>query len=128
MLVADLVRTLRPAWDTRAITAAIAEVRHRSLAEIVFAAVRIAENPANQTPKALTFEGEHWKPMTASHVPPSPRDREALLEAIADCELCDLHGRLDNGWLCLHNPEAAERARRGAELARQALFAVRNEQ
>lgn len=67
--LADLTRTIRPAWDTRAITTAIAEVSHADLPDIAAALLRIADNPDMRTPAALTFEGDHWHTPTTKLYP-----------------------------------------------------------
>jgi hypothetical protein len=67
--LADLARLIRPAWDTRAITDAIAEVRHRELREIAWALITVALDPQFRTPKALTFEGDHWRAPAISNKP-----------------------------------------------------------
>lgn len=122
--VAELVRLVRSGWDTRAVVAALGEVSDRTLADVVYAAVRCAQNPANRTPAAIKFEGDHWPPRPATPTTPAnPRERLALLAAVRDCDLCDDHGRLPAGPLCAHDPNTGERARRGKQLALAALQA-----
>jgi hypothetical protein len=67
--LAEMVRAFRPAWDTRAITDAIAEVRHQEPRAIAWALISVAQNPEMRTPKALTFEGDHWRAPTPTSKP-----------------------------------------------------------
>ena len=65
--------------------------------------------------------------------PPSdPVDNHAEMTAISvrQCPYCDEHGYLPNGFRCPHeSPEVtAERARRGAALARAALTTTKHDQ
>ena len=62
--LAEMTRVFRPAWDTRAITDAIAEVRHQEPRAIAWALISVACDPQFRTPKALTFEGDHWRAPT----------------------------------------------------------------
>lgn len=122
--IAALVRLVRSGWDDRPIMDAIAAVSDRPLADVVYAAVRCAQNPANRTPAAIKFEGDHWPPRPATATTPAnPRERQALLAAVRDCGLCDDHGRLPAGPLCAHDPDTVERARRGKQLVLAALQA-----
>ena len=74
-LLADLARTIRPAWDTRAIVKHIGEVKHRTVPEIAWALLTVAADPAMKTPAALTFDGPHWRaPEPLKH--PQPYRRE----------------------------------------------------
>ena len=64
--LADLLHQLRPEWAKPAIMAALREhYRHPAGFNIVAqAAVTAANNPANQAPCSIFFDGPHW-PQTA---------------------------------------------------------------
>ena len=94
-ILADLARTIRPAWDTRAIIAAIGEVMHRDLREVAWALLTVAANPDMRQPVALTFDGNHWRapaaatrhrPHIPEHVPPlTDAGRAQIAAAKAAC-------------------------------------------
>ena len=77
--LAEMTRVFRPAWDTRAIVAAISEVQHREPREIAWALITITADPQMKTPKSLTFEGDHWRPPAVS-VTHRPHVREPAPE------------------------------------------------
>lgn len=58
--LAELVHLVRPAWDTRAIVAALGAVMHRDLADTAAAALRCAANPVIRKPAVIPLEGDHW--------------------------------------------------------------------
>lgn len=61
----DLVRTVRPAWDARAVLNALAEVRDKGdLAYIAYRVLKTALTDAAATPKALTFDTVWEEPDT----------------------------------------------------------------
>lgn len=68
-LLADLARTIRPAWDTRAIVPNVLEVGHKDIREVTWALLTVAADPKMLTPTSLTFEGDHWR----RAAPPVPR-------------------------------------------------------
>jgi hypothetical protein len=121
-LVADLVRTVRSGWDTRAIVAALEPLRDRELADVVAAAIRAAQNQGFRTPAAIGFEGDHWRQQkptkTRQQVDDDLARSEQRRQEIAHCLMCDGDGRLPAGWLCTHDPELAPSAAAGAALAR----------
>jgi hypothetical protein len=58
--VAELVHTVRPAWDTRAIVAALKTCAGRDLADTCHAAIRAAQNPSIEKPVVIGMDGNHW--------------------------------------------------------------------
>lgn len=88
-ILADLARTVRPAWDTRPIVSAVGEVMHRDLREVAWALLTVAGNPEMRAPVSLTFEGDHWRAPTVTrhrphireHVPPLTEAGRAQIAA-----------------------------------------------
>jgi hypothetical protein len=60
--LAVLGQTIRPKWDTRAITDALAEFKDRDLADVATAVIRAAEDPSILTPKGITFDRKPAEP------------------------------------------------------------------
>jgi hypothetical protein len=78
-LLAPLVAACRPhgatRWDIPGILAALAQVRDRSLPEVIRAATRLAENRDARTPMALGGNGPQWREAEDQPVRREPYDR-----------------------------------------------------
>lgn len=124
--IAVLVQTVRTAWDTRAITAALADLRNLDLADVTHAAIRVAQDPDMRTPAAIAFlDPKHWRPTVRETETPEERTNRIDVQSTAarqsrDCPLCDEHGYI-GGARCDHNPHTREYASVGAAAARAAI-------
>jgi hypothetical protein len=123
--IAGLLRTIRPHWDHLAIMTVLTSV-DADLADIAYAAIRTAQDPAMRTPQSLAFtDSQHWRPTVREHTPRAQPvwEDDARLQEIARCQYCDEQGRLNNGHLCAHEDPAirAQRAHDRAQAARAAI-------
>lgn len=83
-IITELVRTVRGDWDAQGVMAALANCRHRDVAEIARAAVRAAAMPTNRTPAVIAMDGDHWQARTLATVGPVRRE-----------DMCTIH---DGGY------------------------------
>lgn len=130
-MVAVLVQSVRTGWDTRAITAALADLQNLDLADVAHAAIRVAEDPDMRTPAAIAFlDPKHWRPTiregeTAEQVQTRRDNAYTATAGAASCPHCDDTGRQPTGFLCPHDgrtPEQrAEHHRHQAAAARAAI-------
>ena len=83
-LIAQLLRTIRPAWDQAATGKYVAEAsrEHRDLADLLHGCVRTAQDQALTSPTSLTFAGEQWT--RSVRVVESAEEREARIQAQLD--------------------------------------------
>jgi hypothetical protein len=121
---ANVIMHIRPDWQQPGIISVLLQLDLTYPAAILHS-VKVAANPNSRNPGAIIAT-----PVTAE---PSRRQSDDSPQLIridtANCVYCDHHGYLPNGYLCHHEPpeQAAERARRGAALARAALAEARPE-
>jgi hypothetical protein len=87
-LLAPLIAACRPHgathWDVPGILAALAQVRDRSLPEVIRAATRLAENRDARTPMALAGNGPQWRESSDQPIRFEPYDRAGT------CGICGL--------------------------------------
>ena len=131
------IHTLRGDWPTASILTLIrTDLTHWPLRDLGVALVHVAldQHPngdwVSATPARVKENGP-WRADNGETAAARARDQRAVTErktdatvrgqAIHNCRLCDTDGRLPSGALCLHDPDAEARARRGAALVRQAL-------
>jgi hypothetical protein len=76
VFIAELVHTIRPAWDTRAILAALKATEHRDLADVAHAAIRIAQDDKIRKPIVISMDGEHWRPTIRDDASVRPTSRD----------------------------------------------------
>jgi hypothetical protein len=116
---ANVIMHIRPDWQQSGIIAVLLQLDLTYPAAILHS-VRVAANPNSRNPGAITAT-----PATAERQPAV--DPAARLAVVNSCQHCDERGYLPNGAICHHEPpaEAAERARRGANLARAQLAAAK---
>ncbi len=131
-MVAVLVQSVRTSWDTRAITAALADLRNLDLADVTHAAIRVAEDPDMRTPAAIAFlDPKHWRPTireteTPEHIQRRAEQARGYSHAAQHCNLCDEDGWLPIGVRCPHDGLTAEaRAERARKVAAAARAAIR---
>lgn len=130
--IAVLVQSVRTAWDTRAIVAALADVANLDLADVTHAAIRCAEDQAMRTPIAIGFlDADHWRPTVRTTETPqqiAARVQQARGYSLNthNCDLCDDDGWLPTGVRCPHDGLTADqRAERSAQRAAAARAAIR---
>lgn len=112
---ANVIMHIRPDWQQAGIVSVLLQL-DMTYSAAVLHSVKVAANPNSRTPGAIT----------AAVIPPPPDTMNAdiaRLAAVDNCLYCDHRGYLRNGAICHHEPPevAAERAHRGAALARAAL-------
>jgi hypothetical protein len=118
---ANVIMHIRPDWQQAGIIAVLLQLDLTYPAAILHS-VRVATNPNSRNPAAITNTPPGVEPTVR-------RQPEAELterwELVMLCQHCDPRGYLPNGQICHHEPpeQAAERAHRGANLARAALAA-----
>jgi hypothetical protein len=119
---ANVIMHIRPDWQQPGIVAVLLQLDLTFPAAILHS-VRVAANPNSRNPGAIT----NTPPATERQPTVDPAARLAIVNS---CQHCDERGYLPNGAICHHEPpeQAAERARRGADLARAALTAARHDQ
>jgi len=125
--LAGFIRTIRPTWDELLLTNILADQAHHELPDIAVAAIRTALDATKQNPVSIAWDGDHWPaPLRreTSQPPLTTHDRTSRRQAIDRCGMCDDSGYTAYG-ICHHDPDAAERGRRGAALARAALTQAR---
>lgn len=124
--LAALARTIRPAWDQLATMNAILEVSRFDLADITYAVTCCAQDPAMQTPAAITFTGsQHWRPTirdteTAEQRTARLDEQATNRRDAAECPLCDDRGYIGTAR-CHHDPRIPAAAAPGAAAARAAI-------
>lgn len=132
--LAHLVATLRPGWDVAGIRSALSSARHRGSAhELAIAAIRCTQGDA-RTPAVIAMDGPHW------HTPGAvTKDEHRFARctvighgsfAAWNCGACraeDLEADEPTTTITTPDPERAAIAARGAQQARDALAAARQE-
>ena len=83
-LIAQLLRTVRPAWDQAVTGKYVAEAsrEHRDLADLLHGCIRTVQDPALTSPTSLTFAGDQWT-RTVRTIE-SPDERQARIQAQLD--------------------------------------------
>jgi hypothetical protein len=122
---ANVIMHIRPDWQQAGIVSVLLQLDLTYPAAILHS-VRVAANPNSRNPGAITAT-----PATVETSRSQPdADTTARHLAAANCPYCDEQGYRYNGYLCHHEPpeQAAERARRGANLARAQLAATKPNQ
>lgn len=79
-LLAQLARTIRPAWDERHTTDVIASITGRALADIATAVIRGAADPTIRTPNGILLDGPHWRRDTGGGETPEQRAQRIALQ------------------------------------------------
>jgi hypothetical protein len=119
---ANVIMHIRPDWQQAGIIAVLLQLDLTYPAAILHS-VKVATNPNSHNPGAITNTPQAIERQPAA-------DPAARLAVVTTCVYCDPRGYLPNGAICHHEPpeQAAERARRGADLARAALTATKHDQ
>jgi hypothetical protein len=83
-LIAQLLRTIRPAWDAAATGKYVAEAsrEHRDLADLVHGCIRTVQDTALTSPASLTFSGPQWT--RSVRTVESSEERAARIQAQID--------------------------------------------
>lgn len=117
---ANVIMHIRPDWQQAGIISILLQLDLTYPAAILHS-VRVAANPNSRNPGAIIATPAQTETATRRQ----PDGEIPSWEQILLCPYCDPHGYLPNGFLCHHEPPeaAAERAHRGAALARAALGA-----
>jgi hypothetical protein len=120
---ANVIMHIRPDWQQPGIVTVLLQLDLTYPAAILHS-VRVATNPNSRNPGAIIATP------TAAERRPLLDDAEAQLvrlRLVDNCPHCDQRGYLANGAICPHEPPEvlAERAHRGANLARAALAATK---
>lgn len=92
-LIAQLLRTIRPAWD-QAVTGKFvgeASLEHRDLADLIHGCIRTAEDTSLTSPAALTFAGPQWERTVRETE--SAEERQARIRAQLDARTERERGR-----------------------------------
>jgi hypothetical protein len=112
---ANVIMHIRPDWQQPGIIAVLLQLDLTYPAAILHS-VKVAANPNSRNPGAITAT-----PTAAERQPVA--DPATRLAVVTTCVYCDPRGYLPNGQICHHEPPeaAAERAHRGANLARTVL-------
>jgi hypothetical protein len=118
---ANVIMHIRPDWQQAGIVSVLLQL-DMTYSAAVLHSVKVAANPNSRSPGAISAT-----PPTVERQPAV--DPAARLAVVTTCVYCDPRGYLPNGAICHHEPPeaAAERARRGADLARAALKATPGE-
>jgi hypothetical protein len=120
---ANVIMHIRPDWQQVGIIAVLLQLDLTYPAAILHS-VRVAANPNSRNPAAIIATPAAVQPAVRRQPEAEIVDR---WELVLLCEFCDPRGYLPNGAICHHEPpeQAADRARRGANLARAALTATK---
>jgi hypothetical protein len=83
-LIAQLLRTIRPAWDQAATGKFVGEAsrEHRDLADLLHGCIRTAQDSSLASPVTLTWAGEHWQ--RTVRATESAEERAARIQAQID--------------------------------------------